>query len=199
MMNNTRRTMGAALLLLDFQPAVLATLPDAGQAVAAAAQARAYAAEVGWPVFYTRVAFTQPDLDSIPLRSKAFAPVKGSGFLMDDDPSTAVVAELAPATGDTVLRKTRFGAFSTTGLAGHLRGRDVNTLYIAGVSTSGAVLSTVRDAGDQDFALVVLGDACADSDADVHRMLTEQVLPVQADVIATADIGARREAIEAES
>jgi len=45
------------------------------------------------------------------------------------------------------------------------------------------VLSTLREAADKDFAIQVLADACADSDSEVHRVLTEKVFPRQADVL----------------
>ena len=44
------------------------------------------------------------------------------------------------------------------------------------------MLSTLREAADLDFGLVVLADACADADAEVHRVLTEKVFVRQADV-----------------
>jgi nicotinamidase-related amidase len=59
----------------------------------------------------------------------------------------------------------------------------VDTLVLAGISTSGVVLSTTRDAADRDFRLLVLADCCADPDPDVHRVLIEKVLPRQAEVI----------------
>jgi hypothetical protein len=34
----------------------------------------------------------------------------------------------------------------------------------------------------------VLSDATADSDPEVHRVLTEKVLPAHADVITTSDL-----------
>lgn len=45
------------------------------------------------------------------------------------------------------------------------------------------MLSTLREAADKDFAIQVLADACADSDSEVHRVLTEKVFPRQADVL----------------
>jgi nicotinamidase-related amidase len=64
----------------------------------------------------------------------------------------------------------------------------VDTLILAGISTSGVVLSTVRDASDRDYRVLVLADATADPDADVHEFLIERILPRQADVITTAQL-----------
>lgn len=54
---------------------------------------------------------------------------------------------------------------------------------LAGIATSGVVLSTVRQAADPDYRLVVLADGCLDPDPEVHRVLTEKVFPRQADVV----------------
>jgi nicotinamidase-related amidase len=69
-----------------------------------------------------------------------------------------------------------------------LRERRIDTLILAGISTSGVVLSTVRDAGDRDYRVLVLADATADPEPDVHDFLTERIFPRQADVIAVADL-----------
>jgi nicotinamidase-related amidase len=44
------------------------------------------------------------------------------------------------------------------------------------------VLSTLRQAADLDFKLVVLADGCGDGDPEVHRVLMEKVFPTQATV-----------------
>ncbi|MEA2214084.1 MAG: hypothetical protein QOF83_4032 [Solirubrobacteraceae bacterium] len=107
-----------------------------------------------------------------------------------DSPTTAVHERIAPRPEDIVVRKTRVGAFSTTDLDKQLRQRGVDTLILAGVSTSGVVLSTVRDAADRDYRVLVLSDASADPRADVHEFLTTRVFPVQADVITTGELEA---------
>ena len=66
--------------------------------------------------------------------------------------------------------------------------RGITTLILAGVSTSGVVLSTVREAADRDYRIYVLADASADRDPHVHAVLTEKVLPMQAHLITVADL-----------
>jgi nicotinamidase-related amidase len=95
---------------------------------------------------------------------------------------------VAPEPGDIVVRKTRVGAFSTTDLDHQLRSRGIDTLILAGISTSGVVLSTVRDGADRDYRMYVLEDATADFDAEVHELLVRKVFPRQADVISIADL-----------
>jgi nicotinamidase-related amidase len=112
----------------------------------------------------------------------------GGDRMHADSPATAVHERVAPQDGDIVVRKVRVGAFSTTDLDAQLRARGIDTLLLAGVSTSGVVLSTIRDAADKDYRVVVLADLCADLDPQVHATLTEKVFPRQADVVTSAEL-----------
>jgi nicotinamidase-related amidase len=87
-----------------------------------------------------------------------------------------------------VVRKVRVGALSTTDLDQQLRERGITSLVLAGISTSGVVLSTVIDAADRDYQLYVLSDGLADSDAEVHDVLIRKVFPKRARVIDTAEL-----------
>jgi nicotinamidase-related amidase len=66
--------------------------------------------------------------------------------------------------------------------------RGITTLILAGISTSGVVLSTVRDAADRDYRVLVLTDASADPEPGVHGFLTNKILPRQAQVITIAEL-----------
>ena len=86
------------------------------------------------------------------------------------------------------MRKNRVGPFGSTDLHEQLQARGIDTLVLAGISTSGVVLSTVRDAHDRDYRLIVLADLCADRDPEVHKVLTGKVFPGQAEVIDAAEL-----------
>jgi nicotinamidase-related amidase len=81
--------------------------------------------------------------------------------------------------------KRRVSAFTGSDLDVLLRGAGAGTLVLAGISTSGVVLSTLRQAADLDYRITVLSDACADADPEVHRVLMEKVYPKQALVTTT--------------
>jgi nicotinamidase-related amidase len=179
-----------ALLLMDYQQAVLGSLADPAPVLEHARQALAWARKNDVQVVYVRVAFTEEDFAGVPTHSKVFAPVAQNKFLLDGSPEAALDESLEVRDEDILVRKTRFGAFSTSDLYRDLHAKGIDTLIIAGISTSGVVLSTLRDAGDQDYRLFVLADATADPDAEVHRVLTEKVFPHQADVLLTGDLDA---------
>ncbi len=178
-----------ALLIMDYQVGILATLPDAEALLLRAADAIATVRRRGGHIGYVRVAFEDAEVAAIPSTNKGFSQLAATGLdMLDASPATAIHEAVAPEAGDIIVRKTRVGAFSTTDLDGQLRRIGVTDLILAGVSTSGVVLSTVRDAADRDYRLFVLADATADRVPDVHAILMESVFPRQADVITGADL-----------
>ncbi|MEU9046971.1 MULTISPECIES: cysteine hydrolase [unclassified Kitasatospora] len=186
-----------ALLVLDCQPAVLAALPEdrdrealLGRLAGAIADVRA----MGGIIAYVRVGFTEADWDAIPAVNKSFGPLARHRALHHEDPATAVHQRLAPQGGDISVRKTRYGGMSTTDLDRQLRERGITTLVVSGISTSGAVLSTVIDAADRDYQLYVLSDGVADPDPEAHHALLRHVLPARARLIDTAELPTLRRA-----
>jgi nicotinamidase-related amidase len=179
-----------ALLVMDYQAGILSRLGEAaGPLLSCAADAIAIVRGHGGQIGYVRVAFEDADYDAVPPHSR-FAPLLAAAgpAMHSDSPATAVHDTVAPEPGDMTVRKTRVGAFSTTDLDQQLRDRGISTLILAGISTSGVVLSTVRDAADRDYQVLVLADGCADPQADVHDFLTEKIFPRQAHVITSAEL-----------
>jgi nicotinamidase-related amidase len=178
-----------ALLVMDYQSGITGMIENSDALVERARQAIETVRRHGGHIGYVRVAFTPDEYEAIPETNKGFAAAKASGRpFFDDSPTTVIDARIAPHTGDIVVRKSRVGAFSTTDLNEQLRRREVDTLILAGISTSGVVLSTVRDAADKDYRLFVLADACADPNAAVHETLIGEVFPRQADIITTSGL-----------
>ena len=88
---------------------------------------------------------------------------------------------------DVRVARRRLSAFTGSDLEILLRTKNIDHLVLTGVSTSGVVLSTLREAVDKDYVLTVLSDLCADRDEEVHRVLTEKVFPRHADVISSTE------------
>jgi nicotinamidase-related amidase len=175
-----------AVLLMDFQPAVLSMLPSQHEVLDGAKAVLSWARARSARVVHVRVAFTQDDLAAIPPTNLAFAAVAEHGMLADGDPATDVHPDIKVDDADIMVRKTRFGAFSTTDLNGQLTASGIDTLVLCGVSTSGVVLSTLREAADRDYRIVLVADAMTDPDPTVHQTLIERVFPHQATVITSA-------------
>jgi nicotinamidase-related amidase len=174
------------LLVMDFQHGIVERLGDPS-VIAAADRAVKAARAKSIPVMFVRVAF-RPGYPEVAESNTTFtAAAKQSGdFMTQDHPATQVHASLEPLASEPVIIKRRVSAFSGSDLDVLLRGAGADTLVLAGLATSGVVLSTLRQAADLDYHLTVLADACADPDPEVHRVLTEKVFPKQAEV-TTAD------------
>jgi nicotinamidase-related amidase len=177
-----------ALLVMDYQPAILARAPDHENLLARMSAAIDTARQHGAHVAYVRVAFADEDYEQISTNNKIFAGIAANRAMHNEAPETAVHDDVAPQPGDIIVRKTRVGAFSTTDLDQQLKDNGITTIILAGVSTGGVVLSTVRDAADRDYQIYVLSDASADPDPQVHEILTKKILPTQAHLITVADL-----------
>ncbi len=178
----------AMVLVMDFQSVIVGSVPGSDELLSRMAAAIATARDRGVRIGYIRVAFDDADYAAIPAANKSFAAAAAGRRLRHDAPETAIHDAVAPQPGDLVVRKTRVGAFSTTDLDHELRDRAIDTLILAGIATSGVVLSTVRDAADRDYRLYVLKDGCRDRDQEVHDLLVRKVFPRQSWVVSSADL-----------
>lgn len=172
---------GTALLVLDFQEALVGTCPQAPAAAQRVSEAVAKAKRAEVPVVYgaVRVRANHSDVSD---RNAMFVQVASTGAFDDGTPTAAIHAAIAPGADDITFVKRRVSAFSGSDLDVILRSLNVNHLVLAGLFTSGVVLSTVREAADRDFRITVLSDACADPDVEVHDLLMSKVFPSQSDV-----------------
>jgi nicotinamidase-related amidase len=109
-------------------------------------------------------------------------------MLLVGSADAAIHPAAAAREGEQIVVKHRISPFVGTDLETLLRAKGVDTLVLAGVHTSGVVLSTVRHAGDLDYRLVVIRDCCADPDAEAHATLLDRVIAKQAAVVTTAEL-----------
>jgi nicotinamidase-related amidase len=177
-----------ALLIMDYQNGALAMVPNPEKLLAGAQRAIDLIRSRGGTIGYVRVGF----VDASEIGGTMGNLVGGVDSALEhfhaDHANTQIHTDIAPEEGDIVVRKTRVGAFSTTDLDRQLRDRGITTLILAGLSTSGVLLSTVRDAADRDYRVLVLADVSADPDPGVHAFLTTRIFPRQARVIMLAEL-----------
>ncbi|MFD7474056.1 cysteine hydrolase family protein [Streptomyces sp. NPDC059837] len=177
-----------ALLAMDFQNGIIDHVPDAGVLVERVGGAIADVRAAGGTIGYVRVAFTDDDWSAVPESNKSFSAVAAAKMLHHEEAATQIDARIAPEDGDIVVRKIRYGAGSTTDLHQQLRDRDIDTLILSGISTSGVVLSTLIDVADRDYRVYVLTDGVADPDPEVNRILVNDVFPSRAHLIDTTQL-----------
>jgi nicotinamidase-related amidase len=109
-------------------------------------------------------------------------------MLVAGSESAAIHPAAAAREGEPIVVKHRVSPFVGTDLEILLHANGIDTLVLAGVQTSGVVLSTVRHAGDLDYRLVVVRDCCADPDAELHAMLLDDLIARQVAVVTTAEL-----------
>jgi nicotinamidase-related amidase len=173
---------------MDVQQAVIARYSNADAVLDRIAAALAAARAGGIPVIFVRVAF-RPGFPDVSPRNRRFATLTASGGegFTEHGEGTELHPSLARRPSEPIVVKKRVSAFTGSDLEVLLRSGGIDHLVVAGIATSGVVLSTVREAADRDYQLSVLGDACADADPEVHRVLLEKVFPGQAEVMAVDD------------
>ena len=178
---------GAALLVMDVQQGIVERFaPRARPLLDALERAIAAARAADVPVVYVRIAF-RPGAPEVSRRNRSFAALAGASGFGDEDDATQVHPQIAPQPGDVVVLKKRVSAFAGSDLEVVLRSLEVRSVVLAGIATSGVVLSTLRQAADLDYELTVLRDGCADGDDEVHRVLLDKVFPRQATVLDVDD------------
>jgi nicotinamidase-related amidase len=178
----------SALLVMDFQTAVVEMVPaDKDTLLARTAGLIAGARKAGMRIIYVVVGF-RAGYPEVSPRNQSFGPIRESGRFAEGSAGTEVHPVVAPRPGEVVVTKHRVSAFAGTDLDMVLRANGIETLVLAGIATSGVVLSTTRHAADADYKLVVIEDCCADRDAEVHRVLTEKVFVRQATVVKAEEI-----------
>ncbi|CAN7780005.1 isochorismatase family protein [Variovorax sp. LjRoot84] len=184
------------LLIIDFvngfaNPAVFGggNIPEA---IAQTTNLLARARSQKWPIAHSRIVFSDDDADSNIFCLK----VPGMLTLKEDSHNSAIVPELAPSTGEYVVRKSTPSAFYGTMLAAWLAQRSVQTLLIAGSTTSGCVRASVVDAMQGGFRPLVVSDCVGDRAIGPHQanlfdmaQKYAAVMPLQQ---ALADISALR-------
>jgi nicotinamidase-related amidase len=183
----------SAVLIMDYQTDIVAYVGAQQEPLLTrASRVLQGSRDAKIPVIYVVVGF-RPGYPEVSPRNSRFGAIKQTGRFMANAPGSEVYAAVAPHDGDITVVKHRVSAFSGTDLDMILRAKDIETLVLLGIATSGVVLSTLRHAADSDYRCIVLKDCCADRDAEVHRCLVEKVFPMQAAVVTSEEfLGAIR-------
>ncbi|KAJ5591471.1 uncharacterized protein N7459_001840 [Penicillium hispanicum] len=176
--------MGATtLLILDVQNGVIDQLENTNSYLYRLASALSAARRNAVNVIHVVTAFRTGYPECHPNNSSVPA-VKARGAYQEGDFSVQVHAAVFPASEEPIITKRRVSAFTGTELDMLLRCSNTETLVVAGLITSGAVLSTVRAAMDLDYRITVLRDLCMDRDEEVHRVLMDKVFYRKAEVMS---------------
>lgn len=125
------------------------------------------------PVIYVCVGSEYRDLRDMPVRHREWIRKieRESGvvnILWAGNSAYAVRKEFEPRPEDTIVRKTAFGAFTSSTIDETLRSMRLDTIIVVGIATNCCVSTTVRDAADLGYGVVVVEECVGDYDAVTH-------------------------------
>src|SRR5258708_17960513 len=173
----------SALLIMDIQGPMVDGLANREEYLQKIQLAIDAARANSVPVIYVVVGF-RPNMPEFNPRSRGLRALRDNGSA---EALVNPIPVLALTETDVVVARRRVSAFTGSDLEIVLRTKNIDHLVLTGLSTSGVVLSTLREAVDKDYILTVLSDLCADRDEEVHRVLTEKVFPRHADVLSSTE------------
>jgi maleamate amidohydrolase len=154
-------------------------LPCPERAVGATSSLVTAARTTGYPVVWTTVRYAAGLADGGLFALK----VPALACFAEDAPGGWGELVLEPQPAEPVVVKQYASAFSGTSLAATLHTLGVDTVVVAGVSTSGCVRATAMDALNAGFRPQVVRDACADRSEELHLSNLADLDAKYADVI----------------
>ncbi|HLY55326.1 MAG TPA: isochorismatase family protein [Stellaceae bacterium] len=182
---------GISLLIVDFVTGFADPAHFGGgnipAAIAATVPVLAHARSSFWPIAFTRIVFADDGSD----RNIFCLKVPPLGGLTEADPLSAIVPQLAPRPGELVVRKTVPSGFLGTGLAPWLAQHGVQTVIVAGCTTSGCVRASVVDAMSFGYRPIVLRDCVGDRALAPHEASLFDMGQKYADILTADTVLAR--------
>lgn len=195
-----------AMIVVDMQndfvaPGAAMETPAARAMVPKLAEALRICRQAGIRVIYTAHVHRRDGSD-MGLFDDMHPPIASRAALVDGTPGVEIYAELAPQSGEHVIKKHRYSGFFGTDLDILLREWGVDTVIISGTTTENCCHATARDAMFRNYQVVFLSDATATYDYPdrgfgsmaneaVHHATLVILAASTAHVMPVADMAAR--------
>jgi nicotinamidase-related amidase len=135
----------------------------------------------GWTVVFTR--HGHEGAEDLGMLGRFF-----SDYIRAGEPDSEIIDPLAPARGETVLRKTTYDAFLGTRLEEILRERGAEQVLVTGVLTHMCVETTSRSAFCRGFEVYVPADGTASSTEERHLQSLKAMADALAVVTSTTEV-----------
>lgn len=168
-----------ALLVMHYQTDVLKFVPSAAPTLLKSTRKlcdMARAKEV--PVYFVKIQFTPGYPEISPLNKNGMM-LRESGLFIND----TIAPELGRRESEAVIVGRRINAFYDTDLHARLSAAGIDTLMLAGIESTGVVMSTVAYASDADFRLYTVKDCCYDRDPVVQEHLFSTAFDTRTHVV----------------
>ena len=112
---------------------------------------------------------------------------KGTGFEQRER-QFAIMPQVAPLDDEVVFRKSAPSAFWGTPLAGYLQQLRIDSLIVAGETTSGCIRATVVDACSYRYRVTVVQECVFDRTEAAHAINLFDMAHKYADVVSVATV-----------
>ncbi len=151
------------------------------------------------PVFHVATRFLPSDVSDAAIWAKKMAALE---LLQVGNPLSGFCQEVAPISRETVIAKQVPSAFFGTNLALALRARGVDTVVLAGASTSGSIRATAVDGFQYGFRVMVVRECVGDRGLGPHDASLYDIdvnygdVILKRDVLDTFSAGALRSSLE---
>lgn len=157
---------------------------DVVVAVAATVDLLTRARNKGIPVIYTQVLYSASGRDGGIFVQK----VPVLRMLVSGEPLAEIVPELSPQPADVIIVKQYASAFFGTSLAAMLTSMGIDTVILAGCSTSGCIRATAVDGMQHGFRVVIPRECVGDRHRAPHESNLFDIDSKYGDVVAKADV-----------
>ena len=177
-----------ALLIVDFVNGF--ANPDQfgggniGEAIENTRGLLAEARTLGLPIAFTRVVYADDGSDAgvFTLKAPALTQLTEGAF------GSQIVDQLKPRDGEYIVRKTQPSAFFGTNLTAWYVSKGVDTVIIAGCTTSGCIRASVIDSMSYNFRTVVASDCVGDRALGPHEANLFDMEQKYADLMSSSGI-----------
>jgi ureidoacrylate peracid hydrolase len=135
---------------------------------------------VGIPIFYTQAVRESSGIDLL-TRSHKILPksreerIKKKPICVRETWDAQIVDEIKPTEGDHIVIKRRDSAFYSTEIGVWLRSLSIDTLIFCGIDTSICVETSLRDAFNIGYDVVLISDATASNNKKHYESTLENV------------------------
>lgn len=120
----------------------------------------------GRPLFFPNF-FLGEEYEHVSKNNRLMVSIMPTGRFRDALPMKGLAIE----PGDLFYQCPRASVFHGTTLDADLRARGISTLVMAGISSTGVVLSSITWASDADYDIRLVRDCCYDPDQEAHQAL----------------------------
>jgi len=142
----------------------------------------------GLPVIYTTGERRADNWDSGSWSWKSSRRDEASGTVHPEIDGNEIVAMIAPAPRDIIIRKQKPSGFFGSNLAAYLTLLGADSVIVVGTTTSGCVRATVVDAFSLNYRVILAEEGCFDRSEASHAVSLCDMHAKYADVVATSEV-----------